>query len=370
MKTIPLVNLERQHRLLEIEVADALRETLKNCHFILGEDVDRFEVEFSKFIGIKHAIGVGNGLEALKLALCVLGIGLGDEIIIPANSFIATALAVTATGASPVFVDCFKDNYNIDYQQIEEKITPKTKAIIPVHLTGQSAEMTPIIKIAHKHNLHIIEDAAQAHGASYKSQKCGSMGIMGCFSFYPGKNLGACGDGGMIVTNDDSIRDKLRQLRNYGQLVKYEHPLKGTNSRLDTLQASILRIKLRYLQQWNNLRQEHATYYHQALQNIGDIKFQSKIGTSTHVYHLFIIETEYRDKLKSYLESRGIATGIHYPIPIPFQQAYSEMNHKSGDFVNSEYLSRRMLSLPMFPELERDELEFVSYEIKNFFNKA
>jgi dTDP-4-amino-4,6-dideoxygalactose transaminase len=297
-----------------------------------------------------------------------LDIGPGDEVILPVNTYIATALAVSSVGAKPVLVDCDPATYNMDAGLIEPAINQRVRVIIPVHLTGQSTDMDPILEIAEQRGLYVIEDAAQAHGTLYKGRQCGSLGIMGCFSFYPGKNLGACGDAGMVVTNDTSIAERLRQLRNYGQCVKYEHVEKGLNARMDTLQAAILNVKLRYLHQWNRARAEHAERYRQFLSGIGDVVFQQRAPYSTHIYHLFIIETDQRDALRTYLETAGIQTGIHYPKPIHLQEAYSEMEHRIGDFPRAERLAPRILSLPMFPELTDEQIHQIADKVRAFFS--
>jgi dTDP-4-amino-4,6-dideoxygalactose transaminase len=303
----------------------------------------------------------------LRLALIALDVGPGDEVILPANTYIATALAVSAIGARPVLVDCDPETYNIDVRLIEPAITPRTKAIIPVHLTGQSADMAPILDVADRHDLHIVEDAAQAHGTLYKGQPCGSIGAVGCFSFYPGKNLGACGDGGMVTTSDAKLAERLRRLRNYGQKAKYQHVEKGLNARLDTLQAAILSVKLRYLPQWNKARAAHAEKYKEMLTGVGDLVFQRRAPYSTHIYHLFIVETEQRAALQKHLDTVGIGTNIHYPVPIHLQQAYADLGYGKGDFPEAEHLAERMLSLPMFPELRSDQIRRVAGEIKGFF---
>jgi len=367
MSKVPFVDLSAQYRAIKDEVDNAIQAVLSKCNFILGSQVQEFERRFADFVGVGYAVGVGNGLDALRLALMSFDIGSGDEVILPVNTFIATALAVSAVGARPRLVDCDPETYNIDVNLIEQAITPNTKAIIPVHLTGQAADMDPIMKIALEHNLHVVEDAAQAHGTLYKGQPCGSIGHIGCFSFYPGKNLGAYGDGGMVVTNDPHLAERLRRLRNYGQKVKYEHVEKGLNSRLDTIQAAVLNVKLKYLHQWNRLRVAHAKAYRRALEGVGDLRFQQQAPYSTHIYHLFIIETECRDDLLSWLGENGVQAGIHYPVPIHLQKAYQDLGYASGDFPHSERLTRRILSLPMFAELKSSQVRYTVETIKEFF---
>lgn len=367
---VPFINLPAQHAALRAELEPLFADVLTKANFILGEPVTFFEKEFAAFTGAKHAIGVADGLDALRLSLQAFDIGPGDEVIIPANTFIATALAVSQTGATPALVDCCPETFNIDTSAIERAITPRTKAIIPVHLTGQAADMDPILEIARRHNLHVIEDAAQAHGTIYKDRLCGSIGDTGCFSFYPGKNLGACGDGGIITTNSDALASRLRCLRNYGQEVKYVHVEQGSNSRLDTLQASILSVKLKRLPEWNKLRAAHARSYIEKLSGIGDLVFQENAPGSSHIYHLFIIQTARRDELQKYLAEHGVDTIIHYPIPVHLQKAYAELNQPVGSFPNAEKLAGRILSLPMFPELTEEQISHVVNTIKMYFNDA
>lgn len=366
MNHVPFLDLVTQYQSLESEIKPAMCEVLANCNFILGKQLNEFEHAFADFIGIKHALGVSSGLDALRLSLMSLNIGQGDEVILPANTYIATALAVSSVGARPVLIDCDPKTYNIDVPSIESKITSSTRAIMPVHLMGQASDMDAILEIARRYNLHIIEDAAQSHGTLYKSRPCGSMGTLGCFSFYPGKNLGAYGDGGMIVTNNDHLADRIRQLRNYGERVKYDHVEKGLNARLDTLQATILNVKLRYLKEWNAARSRHAAKYIELLNGVGDLTIQQKAPYSTHVYHLFIIETDKRDALRNHLSQAGIQTGIHYPKPIHLQQAYADLGYGEGDFPQAERLSSRILSLPMFPELTEEQIMYVVSSINQF----
>src|SRR5918995_691793 len=295
MKTIPFVDLATQHAAIQSEINAAIQHVLSQSNFILGSQVEEFEQAFATFVGSEHAVGVSSGLDALRLALMALDVGSGDEVILPANTYIATALAVSATGAHPVLVDCDPQTYNIEVNLIESVVTARTKAIIPVHLTGQAADMDPILEVAGRHGLHVIEDAAQSHGTLYKNRSCGAVGSVGCFSFYPSKNLGAYGDGGMVTTDDPALAARLRRLRNYGQTAKYRHTEKGLNARLDTLQAAILSVKLRHLPRWNKARAAHAERYKDLLVGVGDLVFQQEARYSTHVYHLFIVETERRD---------------------------------------------------------------------------
>jgi len=367
VKVVPFVDLAAQQASIQSEVGAAIHRVLSECNFVLGPQVGEFEREFARFVGCEHAVGVSSGLDALRLALMAVGIGPGDEVIVPANTYIATALAVSAVGAHPVLVDCDPRTYNIDVGLIEGAVTPRTKAVIPVHLTGQAADMDPILEVAARHGVCVIEDAAQAHGTLYKGRSCGTLGSMGCFSFYPAKNLGAYGDGGMVTTNDPELATRLRRLRDYGQTSKYRHIEKGLNARLDTIQAAILSVKLRHLSRWNKAREGHAKEYRELLCGVGDLGFQQRAPYSTHIYHLFIVETERRDDLREHLDVREIRTGIHYPIPIHLQRAYKDLGYGEGDFPEAERLAKRMLSLPMFPELRREQIERVAEEIEGFF---
>jgi dTDP-4-amino-4,6-dideoxygalactose transaminase len=367
MERVPFVDLAVQYESIQTEVNAAMQQVLEQSDFILGRAVHKFEQAFARFVEVEHAIGVSNGLDALRLALRVLDIGSGDEVILPANTYIATALAVSDVGARPVLVDCDPATYNLCAEAIEAVLTPRTRAIIPVHLTGQAADMDAVTKIANRHGVAVIEDAAQAQGTRHRERPCGSLGTLACFSFYPGKNLGAYGDAGLLTTHDARLAERLRQLRNYGQHVKYEHIEKGVNTRLDTLQAAILNVKLRYLPQWNLARARHAEKYRRLLCDIGDIRFQQCAPYSTHIYHLLIIETAHRDALQRHLTAAGIQTGIHYPKPIHLQPAYRDLGYRKGDFPHTERLAEQMLSQPMFPELREEQLKRVVTAIQGFF---
>jgi dTDP-4-amino-4,6-dideoxygalactose transaminase len=370
MNPIPFVDLRLQHKELEEELRQAVARVLSNGDFILGASVERFEQAFAAFLGVKYSVGVGSGLDALRLAMMVLDIGPGAEVIVPANTYIATALAVTSVGARPVLVDCQEATGNLDVNRVSEALTPRTRAIIPVHLAGLSADMDDVKRVASAHHLHVVEDAAQAHGTRYKGMACGSLGILGCFSFYPSKNLGACGDGGLVATNESRLADRLRRLRNYGQRSKNDHVEAGLNSRLDTLQAEILDVKLRHLPRWNESRAALAGFYESRLRGLGDIVLPRKTDDSTHTYHLFVIRTRFRDALKKHLMESGIESGVHYPAPIHLQKAYEGLGHKAGDFPVSERLSAECLSLPMYPQLTEREIERVADCISGFFNKS
>ncbi len=368
---VPFVDLRVQYQALQTEIQKKFEEILASSAFILGTQVQEFEEAFANFCNVRHAIGVANGTDALILALKALGIGPGDEVITAVNTFIATAEAIVHVGATPVFVDCDPHTYNIDVTQIEAKITPRTRAIIPVHLYGQPAQMDSILEIAKKYNLYVIEDAAQAHGATYNGQRVGSMGHVACFSFYPGKNLGAYGDAGAVVTNDDEIALTVRKLRNHGGIVKYQHDLVGYNSRLDTLQAAVLLVKLKHLDEWNRQRQKNAQLYNELLSKIPRVITPNVLNGSTHVYHLYVVRIEgnVRDELQHYLKERGIQTGIHYPKPLHLTPALKYLGYQAGDFPVAERYSQEILSLPMYPELTEREITYVVQEIEKFLSK-
>jgi dTDP-4-amino-4,6-dideoxygalactose transaminase len=359
---IPFVDLQAQYRSIASDVTDAMMRVVERGDYILGDDVRLFEEEFAQYIGTSEAIAVGSGLDALELALRAYGVGPGDEVITAANTFIATALAVMAVGARPILVDVESETYNIDPTAIEPAITSKTKAIMPVHLYGQPADMLPILEIAQQHGLTVIEDAAQAHGAWYDGRRAGAIGHAAGFSFYPAKNLGAYGDGGMVVTNDAATAEKIRRLRNYGQRVKYVHSVIGTNSRLDTIQAAVLRVKLRRLDHWNAARSEHAAAYNVLLAG-APIVLPKTAQKCSHVYHLYVIQLDRRSEVQNLLTARGIGTGIHYPIPIHLQEACASLGYRKGDFPVTEDAASRILSLPMYPEMTTGQREFVAEEL-------
>jgi len=364
---IPFVDLKTQYKAIEVEVKEEVNKVLKQANFILGEPVAKFEEAFAQFCSTKYAIGVASGTDALHLALKVLDIGAGDEVITAANTFIATTLAISYTGAKPVLVDIDLDTYNIDLDRIEEKITPKTKAIIPVHLYGRVVKMDKLLSLANKHKLKVVEDAAQAHGATYKGRKAGSFGVIGCFSFYPGKNLGAYGDGGAVVTSDEKLYQKLKMIRNYGSPKKYYHDTIGYNSRLDTIQAAILGVKLKYLEDWNNKRIANAKLYNQKLKGLGDLVLPEIDEQGRSVFHLYVVRTKRRDELLKYLKASDIQCGIHYPVPIYSLGAYSSLGLKAEDFPVTEKFSKEILSLPMYPELTEAQIDQVASTIKEFY---
>lgn len=361
---VPFIDLPAQYGALEAEIEATTLRVLRSTEYILGQEVSLFEQEFAAFCEAKHAVGLDSGTSALELALRAYEIGPGDEVITAANTFIATALAISYTGATPVLVDVDPSTYTLDVGRLEDAITSRTKAIIPVHLYGHSADMDPICEIAERHGLIVIEDACQAHGACYKGRRVGSIGHAAAFSFYPAKNLGACGDGGMVVTNDERVADSLRLLRNYGQREKYHHLSQGYNKRLDTLQAAILRVKLRHLEHWNAARRRHADQYQHLLADM--VMTPPVAGYGEPVWHLYVIHVAERDALRSYLTGRGIATGIHYPVPVHLQPAYEELGYRLGDFPVTERSANQCISLPMYPELTPTLIERVAEVISEF----
>lgn len=357
---IPLVDLKAQYAGIKSEIDLAIQRVLDETDFVGGSAVREFESAFASYCGTKTAIGLANGTDALQLALIACGIGREDEVITAVNSFIASSEAISAAGASPVFVDNDPQTYTIDVQKIEEKITPRTKAIIPVHLYGQPAAMDSINEIASRHGLVVIEDAAQAHGARYKVKTVGNLGRLACFSFYPGKNLGAYGDAGAIVTNDEELANKVRMLANHGRLKKYEHEMEGYNSRLDTLQAAILLAKLRHLKEWTERRQHIASKYTQLLSASKEIVTPSRHPDATHVFHLYVVRVQQRERVQQVLKEAGIATGIHYPIPLHQQPAYRRLGLTAGSYPVAERFAGELLSLPIYPELTDEQVAFIS----------
>lgn len=360
--SISWVNLTIQHQNIRSEINSVIQDILDHGDFILGQDVTKLEEEFAAYCGTKYAVGVDNGLSALELSLRAYGVGPGDEVIVPTHTFTATAAAATLAGATPVFVDADPETWNIDPTKIEDAITPRTRAIIPVHLYGLPADMDAIIGIAQKHNLVVVEDACQAHGAEYKGHRVGSLGNAAGFSFYPTKNLGACGDGGMVTTNDAKVAETIRALRNCGQREKNVHELVPFNHRLDNLQAAILRVKLRHLDEWIALRRKWAALYTSLLAETGLI-LPAEPAEYKHVYHLYVVRSQQRDALQASLKERGIGTAIHYPKPVHLQPFYSKGVDHQGQFPVAEKICDEILSLPMFPELTQEQVETVASEI-------
>jgi dTDP-4-amino-4,6-dideoxygalactose transaminase len=355
---VPFVDLKTQFRALREEIVPRVTRVMEDATFILGPDVATFEENFASYLGSSHCIGLSSGTAALQFALEACGVGPGDEVILPATTYIASAVAVSAIGARPVLIDV-DSTYFMDPNLLEAALTPATKAIMPVHLYGQAMPMEPILEFARRHDLAVIEDACQAHGARQNGRRAGTFGQAGCFSFYPGKNLGAYGDGGAVVTDDPAIADRLRLLRDFGQRKKYEHLIKGTNCRLDSIQAAVLDVKLRHLDVWNAARRRHAAAYDARLSEIG-ITTPVRRSEESHVYHLYVIEVEHRDRVASELRERGIQIGIHYPIPIHLQAAYAELGLTRGTFPRTERSAQRVLSLPIFPELTEQQIDLVT----------
>jgi dTDP-4-amino-4,6-dideoxygalactose transaminase len=367
MKQIPFFTLLHQNLQIEDEVQQFYKRLHAEAWYILGVNLEQFEKEYSEYSSVKHAVGVGNGLDALTISLKALNIGKGDEVIVPANTFIATILAVTHAGGTPILIDPDPFTYNITAKNIEDKISSKTKAVIPVHLYGSACAMDDILDLAKKHSIHVIEDNAQAHGAEYNGKKTGSFGIINATSFYPVKPLGAYGDGGAITTNDDVLAQKVKLLRNYGSDEKYYYETTGFNSRLDELQAGILSIKLKHLERWNEERIQLAHHYSVLLKDVGDIIIPQEIKNSKHVYHLYVIQTDKRNQLKEFLKKHGIETGIHYPVPAHLQKAYDFLQLKKGSLPITETLSDKVLSLPLYNGMKREETEYVCEVIKKFY---
>jgi dTDP-4-amino-4,6-dideoxygalactose transaminase len=364
MMKVPFLNLKAQYDAIAQEIDAAIKEVIANCAFSGGPYVERFEEDFAKFCGASYAVGVSSGTEALWLALMGLGVQPGDEVITAPNSFIATAEAISLCGAEPVFVDVEERSYTINPALIEEAITPKTKVIIPVHLFGQTADMDPILKIARKHGLAVVEDACQAHGAEYKGKRAGSIGDAGCFSFYPGKNLGAYGEAGGVVTNDRELVDRIRLLRDHGQARKYHHEVVGTNGRMDGIQGAILTVKLRHLCSWNEARRHHAAAYNQLLDDIVPITTPDELPYARHVFHIYAIRAPRREQLIECLGGKGIGCGVHYPVPIHLQRAYASQNLQLGAFPVAERAATEFISLPMFAELTSEQIAYVCNELK------
>lgn len=361
---VPFIDLPLQYRQLKHELDPAISRVCENSSFILSSEVLEFEQNFADFLGIKYCVGVASGTDALILACRALGIAPGDEIIMPGHTFVATAIAAIASGAKVVLVDIEPESYLINIGEIEAKITPRTKAICPVHLYGQACDMDRIMRLAKSYSLNVIEDAAQAHGACWKGQAVGTFGDLGCFSFYPGKNLGAFGDAGAVTTNSAELANKLRRLRNYGSEIRYQYAESGTNSRLDGIQASVLNVKLNYLEEWNAKRQAAANLYRDNLASHSHIKLPQQCrANNEHVYHLFVVQVPERDFVAQKLADKGIQTGIHYPNPFYLQEGYASVGYAKGDLPNTERISKQIISLPMFPEISVEQIEYVCHNL-------
>jgi len=363
---VPFLDLKAQYASIHNEITAALRQVFDSAAFAGGPFVERFEKDFASFCQSRFAIGVGSGTDALWMALLAIGVGRGDEVITVPNTFIATCEAISFCGAKPVFVDIDEQTYNINPDLIESAITARTKAVIPVYLYGQMADMDRIIEIARAHRLFVIEDACQAHGAEYKGQRAGSIGDVGCFSFYPSKNLGAYGEAGAIVTNNGELAEKMRTFRDHGQAKKYYHSIIGWNARMDGLQAAVLSVKLKYIQTWNEMRRRNAQLYNVLLADIDGVLTPVEADYAKHIYHIYAIRTQNRDALISALSRKGISCGIHYPMPIHLQRAYKSLGYQTGNFPVAEKCAEQLVSLPMFPELSREQIERVCQEIRAF----
>ncbi len=365
---VPFVDLKTQYYNIRDEILSALEMVCENASFILGPYVQHFESNFSKYIGVKHCIGLNSGTSANYLAVKAI-IQPGDEVITVPNTFIATVEAITAAGGKPVFVDIEEKSFTMDPDKLESAITNRTRAIIPVHLYGHPANMEPILEIARRYNLFIIEDAAQAHGAKYKEQIVGSIGDAAAFSFYPGKNLGAYGEAGALTTNSDEIAEYARKYRDHGSVEKYIHEIEGFNMRMEGFQGAVLDIKLKYLEKWNDARRRNAAYYCKLLKDVETVVLPHEMPYARHVYHLFVIRVKEREKLKQFLEKKGIATGFHYKYPLHFQKAYQYLGYKMGDFPVTEKVMKEIISLPMYPELSREQIEYVADAIRDFYRQ-
>jgi dTDP-4-amino-4,6-dideoxygalactose transaminase len=360
---VPFVDLQAQYREIKREIDAAIARVIESAAFVLGPEVEAFEEAFAEYVGARFCVGVGNGTAAVQLALSACGIGAGDEVIVPANTFFATAEAVSTAGAVPVFVDADPVSYTIDTTKIEAAITKRTRAIIPVHLYGQAADLDPIKELAARHDLFVIEDAAQAHGSLYLGRKVGALSEAGCFSFYPGKNLGAYGEGGAVTTNDAHVARRVRLLRDHGSARKYHHEIIGYNFRLEGIQGAVLRVKLAHLDRWNDLRRAHAARYNELLSKT-PLVLPREMEYARHVYHLYVVQTTAREELQKSLSEAGVQTGIHYPVPVHLQPAYSALQYKTGDFPETERQAARVLSLPMYPELTDEQLSTVAEAIQ------
>ncbi len=361
---IPFVDLKAQYFSIKDKIDEAIQNVIIDTAFIKGKYVQKFEEEYANLYGVKHVVSCGNGTDAIYITLKALGIGLGDEVITVSNTWISTSETITQAGAKVVFVDIEPDFYTIDTAKIEEKITDNTKAIIPVHLYGHPANMTKIMELAKKYNLSVIEDCAQAHFAEWRGDRVGKIGTAGTFSFFPGKNLGAYGDAGCIITNDDQLAEKARMFANHGALKKHSHEIEGINSRLDGLQAAILSVKLKFIHEWTELRIQHSKKYNELLFDIDNISLPSTHRDAKHVFHLYVIRSQNRKKLQKNLKDKGVSTGLHYPTPLPFLKAYEYFEFKPEDFPVSYFYMDKILSIPMFPELSNENINYISEIIK------
>jgi len=365
---VPFLNLHAQYSSIKGEIDVAIQKVIDASSFALGPAVSTFEEAFAEYCGVKHCVGVGSGTAALTLLFRAHNIGPGDEVITATNSFFASAEAISLVGAKAVLIDAREETANMDREKLEATITEHTKAILPVHLYGQCADIDAIKEVAKKNNLLVLEDAAQAHGALYNGKRAGSLADGAAFSFYPGKNLGAYGEAGAVVTNDGTIAERVRMLRDHGMKQKYHHSAIGYNERMDGIQGAVLGVKLKHIDNWNNKRREHAAKYREKLKEVNSLQFFDTLSDCEHVYHLFVIRTLKRDALQEHLKEKGIASGIHYPIPIHLQKAYNQRGWSEGDFPVAEKLAKEILSLPMFPELTEVQIDAICSSISNFMN--
>ena len=361
---VQFIDFREQYYTVKDQIDAGLKNVFEKGNFILGQEEKDFEIDFAKYCDSQYAVGVNSGTDALYLAMCALDLKEDDEVILPTFTFIATALCVSYTGAKPVFVDVEEETYNIDPAKLKKAITKRTKAIIPVHIYGQPANMKEISEIAKAHKIAVVEDAAQAHGATYQGKKVGSLGDTACFSFYPTKSLGAFGDGGMIVTSNKKIYEKVLMLRDYGRVGRYEHKIKGFNSRLDTVQAVVLAAKLKHLDEWNRMRNENAQTYNKLLKSVKGVIVPEIKSDRTHVFQTYAVRVKNRDKICESLQKKGIGVLIHYPIPLHLQEAYSELGYKKGDFPVAEKIANEVLSLPMYPHMKTEQVEYVVGALK------
>ncbi len=367
--TIPLVDLQAQYAAIQDEIDAAIRRVVQSANFIMGPEVHNFEEAFARFVGCAEAVGVASGTAALHLALLACGIGPGDEVITTPFTFYATAEAIVQAGATPIFVDIRPDTYNMDPEKLPAAITPRTRAIIPVHLFGQPADMDPILAVARQHGLWVIEDAAQAHAADYRGRRCGSIGDLACFSFFPSKNLGCYGDGGMVTTNDPTLAARIRRLRDHGRVSKYEHVEPGWGYRLDALQAAILAAKLPHLEQWTEQRRAAARRYAELLQD-SEVILPVELPGNRHVYHLYVIRTPRRDELYQHLAAQGIGVGIHYPLPLHLQPVHRNMGWGPGSFPVAEFVANEVLSLPLYAEITPEQQARVASALLAFTSQG
>jgi len=368
MMRVPFLDLKAQYATVKEEVLPAIHAVLDNTAYVLGKPVQEFEAAFGREHGVQYCYGVSSGTDGNHMVLWALGIGPGDEVIIPANTFIATAWGATLCGATPVFVDCQPESYNIDPAKVEAKITPRTKAIVAVHLYGQPADMDPLNEIARKHKIALVEDCAQSHFAEYKGKRTGGLSMASSYSFYPGKNLGAYGEGGAVATNDAELARKFKMIRDHGAEKKYYHEVYGHNYRMEGIQGAVLGVKLRHLGAWTEARRRNAAMYNAALKGIPGVVTPQEMPYAKHVYHLYVIRAPRRDELQKHLEAKGVATGLHYPVPLHVQNAFKHLGYKEGDFPVTEKAAREILSLPMFPELTAEQIAYVAGAIREFYS--